>query len=157
MAPDSNQLRRRVVTIAVPLVAAVVLPSRAMTSARTQLGRRVEELVADSLERGGAAIVARNARASEVRGEIDLIVADRGELVFVEVKARTEGGRLGPERPALAVTRSKQAKLRSLARAWLADRSGELPRHRGLRFDVVGVTVDAGGRVVDWEHLRGAF
>jgi putative endonuclease len=117
----------------------------------------VEEMVAASLARQGAAIVARNARASGVRGEIDLIALDRGELVFVEVKGRQEGGRLGPERPALAVTRGKQAKLRALARAWLADHAGELPFHSGLRFDVIGVTLDRVGAVVDWEHLRGAF
>ena len=114
-------------------------------------------MVAASLARRGMAIVARNARATGTRGEIDLIALDRGELVFVEVKGRREGGRLGPERPALAVTRAKQAKLRMLARAWLADHRGELPRYYGLRFDVVGVIVDRAGAVRDWEHLRAAF
>jgi putative endonuclease len=128
-----------------------------MTNARRLLGQRVEEEVAQALGRGGACVLARNARASEVRGEIDLIVADRGELVFVEVKARRAGAAIGPERPALAVTARKRLKLRMLARAWLADHVGELPPHRGLRFDVVGVTVDRSGRVVDWEHLEGAF
>jgi putative endonuclease len=127
-----------------------------MTLARQMLGHEVEKMAATALERQGAAIVARNARVAGVRGEIDLIALDRGELVFVEVKGRREGNRLGPERPALAVTRAKQAKLRALARAWLADHRGEVP-HRGLRFDVVGVTVDRAGAVVDWEHLRAAF
>jgi putative endonuclease len=128
-----------------------------MTVARQRLGQHVEEIVAVSLARRGAAIVARNARASGVRGEIDLIALDRGELVFVEVKGRREGSRLGPERPALAVTPRKQAKLRALARAWLADHRGELPYCRGLRFDVVGVTLDRAGAVLDWEHLKAAF
>jgi putative endonuclease len=110
-----------------------------------------------SLSRQGMEIVARNARAGAVRGEIDLIALDRGELVFVEVKGRRAGGRLGPERPALAVTRSKQVKLRTLARAWLADHAREVPRYGGVRFDVVGVSLDGAGRVVDWEHLVGAF
>jgi putative endonuclease len=129
-----------------------------MADRRRQLGDRVEAMVASALERNGAAVVARNARpGGGVRGELDLVVVERGELVFVEVKARTAGGRLGPERPALAVTRAKQMKLRALARAWLADRGDAVPHHRGLRFDVVGVTVDAAGDVVEWEHLRGAF
>jgi putative endonuclease len=114
-------------------------------------------MVAASLARRGMSILARNARTTAVPGEIDLIARDRGELVFVEVKGRREGGRLGPERPALAVTRGKQAKLRALARAWLADRAGELPYYTGLRFDVVGVIVDDAGRMVEWEHLRAAF
>jgi putative endonuclease len=133
------------------------LASLLVSVARQRLGRRVEDMVAASLARRGMAIVARNARATAVRGEIDLIAVDRGELVFVEVKGRREGGRLGPERAALAVTRGKQAKLRALARAWLADHAGELPGYRGLRFDVVGVTLDRAGGVLDWEHLEAAF
>jgi Holliday junction resolvase-like predicted endonuclease len=44
-----------------------------MSDARQRLGRAGEALVADSLERRGMRIVARNARTSSVRGEIDLI------------------------------------------------------------------------------------
>ena len=117
----------------------------------------MEEAVAGALIRAGAAVVARNVRVRTLRGEIDLIVLERGELVFVEVKGRRAGNAIGPERAALAVTRRKQLKLRALARAWLAENAARVPRNRGLRFDVVGVTVDHAGRVVDWEHLRGAF
>lgn len=51
----------------------------------------------------------------------------------------------------------KQAKLRSLAAAWLRDRGYDVPRHRELRFDVVGLRLAADGRVTEYEHLRGAF
>jgi len=102
-------------------------------------------------------IVARNARTSEVRGELDLIALDRGTLVFVEVKALRAGSSRGPERPALAVGHRKRRKLRSLAVAWLRDRDGSVPPHRGLRFDVIGVRLDPHGRAVEWEHLEGAF
>ncbi len=128
-----------------------------MTAARQALGRCVEEMVAEALVDEGAAIVSRNARVSGIRGEIDLVALHRDVIVFVEVKGRTEGGSVGPERPALAVTARKRAKLRALAGAWLAQNRERIPPHRGLRFDVVGVTVDRAGRVVDWEHLRGAF
>lgn len=128
-----------------------------MTQARQALGRVIEEMVAAALIRDGAAIVARNARVSGVRGEIDIVALYCGQLVFVEVKGRTEGGATGPERPALAVTASKRAKLRALAGAWLAENRSRIPRHNGLRFDVVGVTVTRSGRVVDWEHLEGAL
>src|SRR5437867_2087192 len=111
-----------------------------MTERPRQLGDQVEEMVARTLARDGAAIVGRNLRTSRVRGEIDLIVLDRGELVFVEVKGRRAGATIGPERPALAVTAGKRRKLRALARAWLAD-VGEVVhvprgRDRALGLDV---------------------
>jgi putative endonuclease len=128
-----------------------------MTAARQTLGREIEDLVARRLEGRGWRILARNARPGMVRGELDIVALDGSTLVFVEVKARRAGSSLGPETPAMAVTHRKQAKLRSLAAAWLRERSGRMPRHRELRFDVVGVLVDATGRPVDWEHLREAF
>lgn len=128
-----------------------------MTAARQRLGRSAEAMVAARLEHAGWLIVARNARPSEVRGEIDLIALDGPALVFVEVKARRAGSIPGPETPAMAVGPRKRAKLRGLAAAWLRDRGYDVPRHRDLRFDVVGLRVDAAGRVVEYEHLRGAF
>ncbi len=121
------------------------------------MGRAAESLAAVALERRGMRILARNQRTSAVRGEIDLIALDGAALVFVEVKARRVGSSVGPERPAMAVGQRKRHKLRSLALAWLRDRDGSVPSHDSLRFDVVGVRLDAGGRVVEWEHLRGAF
>ena len=128
-----------------------------MSHARQRLGRAAEELVAASLERRGMRIVARNERTSAVRGEIDLIALDGPALVFVEVKALRATSVGGPERPAIAVGHRKRHKLRSLALAWLRDHDGTVPPHGTLRFDVVGVRIDARGRVAEWEHLRGAF
>ena len=70
-----------------------------MSQARQRLGRAAEALVADSLERRGMRIVARNQRTSAVRGEIDLIALDGPALVFVEVKALRATSVGGPERP----------------------------------------------------------
>src|ERR1700752_5264567 len=125
-----------------------------MTKARQRLGHAAESVVADALERRGMRILARNQRTSSVRGEIDLIGVDGRALVFIEVKARTVGASIGPERP---VGHRKRRKLRSLALAWLRDRNGSIPAHDSLRFDVVGVRFDATGRVVEWEHLEAAF
>jgi putative endonuclease len=128
-----------------------------MTVARQNLGRQAEALVARRLPQEGWLIVARNARTSDVRGEIDLIGVDGDALVFVEVKARSASSVMGPEVPALAVGPRKRAKLRSLASAWLRDRGYDVPRHRTLRFDVVGLRLDAAGRVTEYSHLRAAF
>ena len=57
----------------------------------------------------------------------------------------------------MAVGPRKRAKLRALAAAWLRDRGYDVPRHRDLRFDVVGLRLDGAGRVTEYEHLRGAF
>lgn len=128
-----------------------------MSKARQRLGRTGEDLVADQLERLGMRIVARNQRTTAVRGEIDLIALDGRTLVFVEVKALAAASLAGPERPAMAVGHRKRRKLRSLALAWLRDHNGAVPRHGALRFDVVGVRIDADGRIIDWEHVRAAF
>jgi putative endonuclease len=131
--------------------------SASTTDPRHRLGRAAEALVAGRLERMGWRIVARNARTSTVRGELDLVAIDGGTLVFVEVKALSAASAAGPERPAMAVGHRKRHKLRTLALAWLRDHDGSVPPHRTLRFDVVGVRVDSEGRVVEREHLRGAF
>jgi putative endonuclease len=128
-----------------------------MPNARQLLGDRAEAIVAARLSESGMRIVARNQRTSEVRGEIDIVTVDGDALVFVEVKALRAGTLAGPERPVLAVGSRKQRKLRSLAIAWLRDHDGFVPPHRTLRFDVVGVRIDAAGRVVEWEHVRAAF
>jgi putative endonuclease len=128
-----------------------------MPVARQSLGRDAEELVGARLASRGWRIVARNVRVADTRGELDLIAVDGDALVFVEVKARRSGSALGPETPAGAVGPQKQRKLRSLAAAWLRERRYDVPRHRDLRFDVIGLRLDAAGRVVEWEHLRAAF
>jgi len=109
------------------------------------------------LEARGMRILARNARPRGRRGEIDLIAVEGDALVFVEVKARREGSTAGPERPVLAVGPRKQLQLRRLAAAWLAERPAGMPYCAEIRFDVVGLRLDAAGRVTEWEYLRGAF
>jgi putative endonuclease len=129
-----------------------------MTVNRQRLGRVAEDLVARALQGAGWRIVERNARTPD--GEIDLIALEGRTLVFVEVKGARSGRAAGPVSPAHAVGPRKQARLRRLARAWLAARR-ESPRRlplgvAGYRFDVVGVSFDAAGRA-DLDHFRNAF
>ena len=128
-----------------------------MTQTRQRLGLRGEEIAAAWLRELGFALVDRNARTKEVRGELDLIAIDRGTLVFVEVKTLSAGAMAGPEVPALAVGPRKRAKLRALAGAWLRENRARLGGFAELRFDVVGLRLDAQGRVTHREHLRAAF
>jgi putative endonuclease len=128
-----------------------------VTEARQRLGRQGEDAAAEWLRELRYALIARNARTAAVRGEIDLIAIDRTTLVFVEVKTLRTGTRTGPDVPALAVGPRKQAKLRALAIAWLRENRAALGGFAELRFDVVGLRLDASGRVRDREHIRGAF
>lgn len=133
---------------------ACALYGRGVPHARQRLGRLAEDLAARRLHEDGYRVVDRNARTR--LGELDIVALDGDTLVFVEVKAGRAGGAFGPERPVLAVDRAKQARLRRLAREWLASRGG-LSGVRVLRFDVVGVLFDRRGRVADFEHIRDAF
>jgi putative endonuclease len=125
----------------------------AVTFARQRLGRAAERLVATRLERSGWRIVGRNVRLTS--GELDIVALEGSTLVFVEVKAERAGATLGPERPAHAVGRRKQLKLRRLAREWIAERRGP-SGVAGYRFDVVGVSFGHDG-LADVDHIRQAF
>jgi putative endonuclease len=115
--------------------------------ARSKLGRRGEDAACDLYRRLGFRIVERNYRAG--RGEIDLVVRRGDTVVFCEVKTRRTD-QWGV--PAEAVDRAKQARLRKLAAAWLAERR---PGCVEVRFDVVSVIVR--GDLPDVTHVPDAF
>jgi putative endonuclease len=120
------------------------------SNARHQLGRAGECVALEHLERRGYVLLERNWRARE--GELDLIVCDGEAIVFCEVKAR----RAGWASPWDAVHPGKRRRIRRLAARWLAERS-DRPRGLDLRFDAIGVVIDARGRLVRLDHLEGAF
>ena len=119
---------------------------------RRRLGALGEQLAAEHLERLGYRIVGRNYRTRW--GELDLIAHNGRLLAFVEVKTRRASGGAGS--PFDAVDRRKQAQVRRIAAGWLTEVS-DRPRADDLRFDVIGVTVDGTGRLVELEHREGAF
>jgi putative endonuclease len=119
---------------------------------RRRLGQTGERRALEHLRRRGYELVAANHRTRH--GEIDLIVCDGRALVFVEVKTRRPARRTGS--PLEAVSPAKQAQVRRMARAWLAEHR-DRPRVAELRFDAIGVTLDATGRLLSLEHLEGCF
>jgi putative endonuclease len=119
------------------------------TDRRHLLGQAAEQLAADHLSRLGYEIVARNHRTRF--GELDIVALDGSTLVFVEVKARRGGGR-----PWDNLHDRKRLQVRRMAAAYLAE-VADRPRADGLRFDAVGVTVDAAGGLVALDHLEAAF
>lgn len=97
---------------------------------RSRSGQRAEEHARRFLETHGLALVTSNYRSRH--GEIDLIMRDGPQLVFVEVRYRRHqhyGGALA------SIDRRKQARLIHTANRYLQS-SG----HRGAtRFDVVAL------------------
>jgi putative endonuclease len=124
------------------------------------LGRLGEQLAVDHLQRLGFALLERNARTRH--GEIDLIAFNGEVLIFLEVKTRRISSsarqRLGPFEQPLAGLRGRQrARLRRLATAWLADETHTRPTAHTIRFDAIGVTVDATNALVRLDHVEGAW
>jgi putative endonuclease len=117
---------------------------------RKSLGRLGEQLAAEHFERLGWQIVARNHHTRI--GELDLIAVDGWTLVFAEVKTC----RLGRRQPWESLHERKRSQVRRVAGMWLSQARG-LPRFEHLRFDAVGVVVDARGLLVRLDHIEGAF
>ena len=118
------------------------------TDPRHRLGRRGEELAAEHLQRLGYQVVARNHRTRH--GEIDLIACDEDHIVIVEVKTRRGGC------PWDALDERKQRQVRRMGFAYLND-VDDRPKRARVRFDAIGVTFDAAGRMASLEHLENAF
>jgi putative endonuclease len=125
-----------------------------MTVARRRTGQIAEDLVAEYLVDENWEIVERNARTRY--GELDIVARDGNVLVFIEVKGARAGTDRGPERPICSIDFRKQRRVRRLATAWISERR-EQPPYDDIRFDAVGVILDAAGHPLQVEHLQGAF
>ena len=108
-------------------------------------GSHAEELACRFLLHQGLRLLARNYRCR--RGEIDLILLDAGNLVFVEVRYRGQD-RYGSGLE--SVDRHKQRRISLCAAHYLQQHPREASRP--ARFDVVAVGPDGG---IDW--IRNAF
>lgn len=108
-------------------------------------GPEAETLACAWLQRQGLLLLERNFRCR--RGEIDLIMQDGEQLVFVEVRYR-RNSRFGS--PAETVTGSKQARLIRAAGHYLQRLDNTGP----CRFDVLALSGPRGEQV-DW--IRDAF
>jgi putative endonuclease len=93
-------------------------------------------------------VVARNWRAEDGSGELDIVAWDGETLVVVEVKTRatTEFGL-----PEEAVDAEKRSHLARTAARYA--READVPFDR-VRFDIVSVLLESRPRI---EHFRGAF
>lgn len=120
----------------------------ARMAAKDALGKRGESLAAAHLENLGYTVIDRNWRCSQ--GEIDLVVRERDEVAFVEVKTRSTTA-FG--HPLESITAPKLARLKRLANAWLDAHALGVPV---IRIDAVAVIAPRGGPV-SVEHLKRVF
>lgn len=100
------------------------------------------------LERAGLKLLARNYTTRY--GELDLVMLDHHDIVFVEVRYRKSASHGDAS---ASVTPGKQSRLIRAAEQWLACH----PQHaqRACRFDVV--SYDGLANAIRREWLRGAF
>jgi len=125
------------------------MPEPPVGPAHIRLGTRAEELAVQALQKRGFRLVERNWRCTS--GELDAIMWDCDELVFVEVKARTGMARGSAEE---SLTSAKARKLATAAEWYLSD-------HPEIgdpiwRIDLIAITVDRSGAVVRFTHIANA-
>ena len=113
---------------------------------RVALGTAAEDWACRYLEAHGLILIARNFRVRG--GELDLIMRDGEQLVFVEVRSR-RSCRFGV--PAESVTRVKQQRLLQTAAIYLQRQAIDPP----CRFDVVAIIQT--GDLPQMEWIRDAF
>jgi putative endonuclease len=116
-------------------------------AAKDELGMRGERLAERHLVRSGLTLLDRNWRCPQ--GEIDLVLRDGDEVVFVEVKTRSS---VAFGHPLEAITAAKLARLRRLAGAWCEAHPGA----GRIRIDAVAVIAPRDLPAVI-EHLERVF
>ena len=111
-----------------------------------ELGRRGEDVACEFLTGKGHIIVQRNFRSGHL--EIDIITLDKDGVHFVEVKSRVAPVAVSPEEN---VTAAKQKKVADAALRYLhTSKDKRLSADLEVSFDVVAVTFDGGGEIVEW-------
>jgi putative endonuclease len=107
-----------------------------MTLKRKELGAKGEEIALRYLKSRGYRILERNYRIKF--GEIDIIAEQGDNLVFIEVKTRSDN-HFGS--PFESVTTQKQKQLSKVALEYISKQDWH---NRPARFDVVGIELQEG-------------
>ena len=115
---------------------------------RRESGAAAEDAALALLLERGLQLLARN--VNYPFGEIDLVMREGADLVFVEVRFRSNA-RFGGA--AVSVDAAKRRKLARAAQAWIG--SHRQFAQAGCRFDVVAALPSVDGIACEW--IRGAF
>lgn len=122
------------------------------TTARRGLGTAGEAHARRYLEAAGYRFLAAQWRGAGC--EVDLIMWDGEELVFVEVKTRRGEG---SGRAAEAVAPRQVRALTRAALAFIAELDAQGVPEPVWRIDLVALTLDHSGRVADVTHIENAL
>jgi len=109
------------------------------------LGKIGEDIASAFLERNGYTIIERNFRY--LKSEIDIICTDNRDIIFVEVKLRSDGMLEFPE---AAVGRAKQRNIRIAADYFMHENEYT----QQARFDIIAVVYNGSYLI---EHFIDAF
>lgn len=123
------------------------MSARDAGSGTRSTGALYEDIALAHLERAGLALIARNFSCRH--GELDLVMDERGTVVFVEVRYRRgSAARTNFGDGIDSVGAAKRAKLVRAAAVFLATQ----PRlaQRTCRFDVLAIAGDAQTPSLDW-------
>src|SRR5436309_6040675 len=115
-----------------------------MLDPRRARGAAGEQAAAEMLAALGYEIVERNFRTRY--GELDIVAADRDQLVFCEVRTRV--GRDGLSLALQSISATKRLQVRKMAKEWFRLSAAARPRTRTSRFDAIAVAITPNGRVV---------
>jgi putative endonuclease len=115
---------------------------------RKELAKEGEEHAAKHVASLGYRIIKRNFSLGRV-GEIDIVAYDGDELVFIEVRTRTDHS-YGP--PEASIDPRKQAQLKRVARGYYYVNGIQ---EQVCRFDAIAVELV--GKKVEIRHHKNAF
>lgn len=101
-----------------------------------ELGRIGENIIADYITKLGYKVVERNFKCNQ--GEIDIIAKDKEELVFIEVKTRTD---ISYGEASEAVTNTKKRHLINSIKYYIYKQKLE---NQPIRIDVAEVYINKG-------------
>ncbi len=119
-----------------------------MKATHLQSGEDAESIALSWLETHGLTLVIRN--YTRKCGEIDLIMRQGHDLVFVEVRYRKNRAFGGAEE---SITRRKQNKIRKTAESFLQQYHSS--KYDQCRFDVIAITGPKDQFDIDW--IKHAF
>lgn len=113
------------------------------------IGNKGEQLAADHLADQGYQLLDHNFHTRY--GELDLVMLDRGIIVFVEVKTRTSTAFGSPED---SITPSKMEHIQNAGLLWLQEHP-EAPDD--WRIDVISILMDRCGQLQNIQHFINAI
>ena len=118
------------------------------------IGAYFEEYTKSVLLKRGFGFMAHSFKAHPY--EIDLIMTDGTDIVFVEVKARLDSGEIKPE---FAVDKAKMKNIFFAAARFISqmEESGIDPAAFGYRFDMAAIEHTKDGDVTDFRYYESYY